>query len=134
MDIVAVSAGRGHTVGLKSDGTVVAVGKNFDGQCNVSTLKDIVAISADRDYTFALKADGSLCVAGKTKSYDFSSFRLFNNIKTVAQEIDSIKEKSSMMAQYRMNGLCQYCGGEFSGVVNKKCVKCGKTKDYAIGI
>jgi len=35
-DIVAVSAGEFHTVGLKSDGTVVAAGWNGYGQCDVS--------------------------------------------------------------------------------------------------
>ena len=30
-----ITAGRRHTVGLKSDGTVVAVGDNKYGQCNV---------------------------------------------------------------------------------------------------
>ena len=35
-DIVAVAAGCAHTVGLKSDGTVVAVGDNEYGQCDVS--------------------------------------------------------------------------------------------------
>ncbi|MNJ73831.1 hypothetical protein D3C77_706790 [compost metagenome] len=35
-DIVAVAAGCTHTIGLKSDGTVVAVGSNEFGQCDVS--------------------------------------------------------------------------------------------------
>jgi len=34
-DVNQVAAGRWHTVGLKSDGTVVAVGDNIAGQCNV---------------------------------------------------------------------------------------------------
>ncbi len=36
-----VAAGAGHTMGLKADGTVVAVGWKDDGQCDVSgwTLK-----------------------------------------------------------------------------------------------
>ncbi len=32
-----VAAGLYHTVGLKSDGTVVAVGLNDDGQCDVES-------------------------------------------------------------------------------------------------
>ncbi len=37
----AVSCGSCHTVGVKSDGTVVAVGIKDDGQCNVSGWSDI---------------------------------------------------------------------------------------------
>lgn len=40
-DIVAISAGRYNTIGLKSDGTVVATGNNKFNQCNVSEWKDI---------------------------------------------------------------------------------------------
>ena len=36
-----ISAGYAHTVGLRSDGTVVAVGNNDDGQCDVSDWTDI---------------------------------------------------------------------------------------------
>ena len=36
---MAVSTRSSHTVGLKSDGTVVAVGKNDKGQCDVSDWK-----------------------------------------------------------------------------------------------
>ncbi len=38
-----IAAGRGHTVALKSDGTVVAVGRNKEGECNVSSWCDIEA-------------------------------------------------------------------------------------------
>ena len=31
-----ISAGSAHTIGLKADGTVVAAGRNGDGQCEVS--------------------------------------------------------------------------------------------------
>ncbi len=40
-----IAAGRCHTVGLKSDGTVVAVGRNKEGECNVSDWRDIEAIA-----------------------------------------------------------------------------------------
>jgi len=35
--LTVVAAGTEHTVGLKSDGTVVAVGDNSSGQCNVGS-------------------------------------------------------------------------------------------------
>ena len=41
-----IAAGRGHTVALKSDGTVVAVGRNKEGECNVSSWCDIEAVAA----------------------------------------------------------------------------------------
>ncbi len=81
-DIIAVSAGgvdtvgykfgvvgqiiikEGHTVGLKFDGTVVAVGSNDNGQCNVSGWTDIVAVSAGGHHSVGLKSDGSVLAVG----------------------------------------------------------------------
>ncbi|MGN1028098.1 MAG: protein kinase [Faecousia sp.] len=59
-----VSAGGEHTAGLKADGTVVAVGLNGDGQCDVSGWQDCVAISAGNGYTIGLKADGTVVAVG----------------------------------------------------------------------
>ena len=59
-----VSAGTNHTVGLKSDGTVVAVGLNGYGQCNVSDWSDIVAVSVGTNYTAGLKSDGTVVAVG----------------------------------------------------------------------
>ena len=59
-----ISAGRWHTVGLRSDGTVVAVGDNDYGQCNVSGWKDIVAISAGDLHTVGLRSDGTVVAVG----------------------------------------------------------------------
>ena len=53
-----------HTVALKTDGTVVAVGDNEYGQCDVSEWTDIVAISGGDANTVGLKADGTVVVAG----------------------------------------------------------------------
>ncbi|MDA8441606.1 MAG: RCC1 domain-containing protein [Peptococcaceae bacterium] len=39
-----IAAGRRHTVGLKSDGMVTAVGDNKCGQCDVSSWRDVVAV------------------------------------------------------------------------------------------
>ena len=55
---------RYHTVGLKSDGTVVAVGDNEDGRCGVSRWTDIVAVSAGGYHTVGLKSDGTVVAVG----------------------------------------------------------------------
>ena len=62
-----VSAGGYHSVGLKSDGTVVAVGDNGYGRCEVSGWTDIVAISAGIVHTVGLKADGTVVAVGSNK-------------------------------------------------------------------
>ena len=63
-DIVAIEAGRGHFVGLKADGTVVAAGRNDKGQCNVFGWKNVSEIIAGKESTMAIKQDGTLMIAG----------------------------------------------------------------------
>lgn len=63
-DITAVSAGNGHVVGLKSDGTVVAIGANDEGQCDIENWTDIVSISAGGRHTVGLKSDGTVVAVG----------------------------------------------------------------------
>lgn len=43
------------------------------------------------------------------------------------------EEKSRIEKQrqhWRSTGKCQHCGGEMKGFFSKKCVQCGKSKDY----
>lgn len=66
-DLVNISAGGGggdylrtFVVGLKADGTAVAVGTNEQGQCNVDEWSDLIAISAGDYHTVGLKSDGTV--------------------------------------------------------------------------
>ena len=59
-----IVVGYWHTVGLKKDGTVVAVGYNEYGQCKVSGWTDIVAVAAGGFHTVGLKNDGTVVSAG----------------------------------------------------------------------
>ena len=59
-----VAAGGYHTVGLKSDGTVVAVGWNTYGQCDVGSWTDIVQVAAGEGHTVGLKSDGTVVAVG----------------------------------------------------------------------
>jgi len=63
-DIIAVSAGDEHTIGLKNDGTVVAAGLNDVRQCNVDSWRNVVAISAGFYHTVGLKNDGTVVATG----------------------------------------------------------------------
>ena len=53
-----------HVVALKEDGTVVAIGNNEYGQCDVADWTNLVAIDAGFLYTVGLKADGTVLAAG----------------------------------------------------------------------
>jgi len=59
-DIVAIAAGFYHSLGLKSDGTVVAMGENERGQCNIDNWRDVVAIAAGVSHSLGLKSDGTV--------------------------------------------------------------------------
>ena len=59
-----IATGYDHTVGLKADGTVVAVGDNKFGQCDVSDWTNIVAIAPGWYHTMGLKADGTVAAVG----------------------------------------------------------------------
>lgn len=61
-----LACGAFHTIGLRSDGTVVAAGSNSAKQSKVSGWTDIVSLSAAGSYTKGQKADYSvgLCSDG----------------------------------------------------------------------
>ena len=62
---IAIAAGGGHSLALKSDGTVVAWGRGDFGETNVPTgLSNVVAIAAGYYHSIALKADGTIAVWG----------------------------------------------------------------------
>ena len=63
-----LSADHTSTIGLKADGTVVAVGDNYYGQCDVSWWTDIIAVSAGYWHMVGLKSDGTVASVGDNGS------------------------------------------------------------------
>ena len=85
-----IEAGDSTSVGLKSDGTVVAVGSNSTGQCKVDDWNNIIAVSAGDNHTVGLKANGSVVAVGS--DYDGRcSFGERNDIVAIsAGELHSV--------------------------------------------
>ena len=63
-NLVQLAMSENHSVGLKSDGTVVASGNNKSGQCDVGEWTDIVYIAVSNNCTLGIRKDGSLAIAG----------------------------------------------------------------------
>ena len=78
-----VAAGAKHLVGLKSDGTVVAVGTNTLGQCDVGDWIDIVQVSAGYYYTVGLRSDGTVVAVG-SNSHGQSNLGRWTDIVQIA--------------------------------------------------
>jgi hypothetical protein len=55
-------------VGLKANGTVVAVGANRSGQCDVDGWTDIIQVAAGWTHTVGLKADNTVAAVGDNNS------------------------------------------------------------------
>jgi hypothetical protein len=58
-------AGGYHSLGLKADGSIIAWGYNYHGQCSVpSPNTGFVAIAAGYAHSLGLKSDGSIVAWG----------------------------------------------------------------------
>ena len=118
-DIVQVAAGTWHTVGVKSDGTVVAAGLNYhtacypcteiwDGKCEVDGWTDILQVAAGWYHTVGLKSDGTVVAAG-TGGGDVSSW---TNIVQIAV---GLGEGYSHTVGLRSDGTVVAVGADWFG-------------------
>ncbi|MBO6014093.1 MAG: hypothetical protein J6P48_01360 [Oscillospiraceae bacterium] len=60
-----VAAGSFHTVGLCSDGTVIACGDNSFGQCETQDWQHITSVAAGAYHTLGLCTDGRVIACGR---------------------------------------------------------------------
>lgn len=100
-DIVSLSAGKEHLVGLKADGTVVAVGANVYGECEVSGFSNIVAIDTGPYHTVGLKTDGTVVAVGysddQNQVCNVASWKEIVSVAASATETMGLKADGSIV-------------------------------------
>lgn len=108
-DIVSLSAGKEHLVGLKADGTVVAVGTNVYGECAVEGFADIVSIDTGPYHTVGLKADGTVVAVGysddQNRVCDVSEWNNIVSIAASATETMGLKADGSLVTTAKKPSL-----------------------------
>ena len=104
-----IAASNLFTVGLQTDGTVVAIGDNGYGQCDVSDWRDIVAISTGYCHTVGLKADGMVIAVGMNEDgqCDVSDWRDIVAISAGPYHTVGLKADGTVVAVGdKQNGQC----------------------------
>ena len=138
-DIVAISTGTVHTAGLKSDGTLVISCLNgASGVCDSwfdvkgwRLFKNINNLEQERKTAKAalqIRDEKARIARIKKEEEERIAREKWEEEKRIAREKKAEEER---IARERRNaGLCQHCGGVLKGFFSKKCVSCGKPKDY----
>lgn len=97
--IIAISAGHGHCLALKNDGTVWAWGLNSFGQLGdstninrslpvqVHTLSNVIKISAGNSHSLAIKNDSSVWAWGRNDLGQIGDGTTFNRLLPVQTNI-----------------------------------------------
>ena len=119
-DIIAISAAS-HTVGLKSDGTVVACGVNRYGQCDLSGWTDIVAISAGDDHTVGLRSDGTVVAKGNNENgqCDVSHWKNIIDVAVCKDTTFGLQADGTIISAgqknygYTWRNIASICGGTY---------------------
>jgi len=124
-----ISAGIWHTVGLKSDGTVVAVGNNHDGECNVQSWRNIVAVSADLSLTLGLKSDGTVVAVGE-------NLNRAGNVQDMKDIVAISSNGSALTVGLRSDGTITCVGAYYSDFFNywKDIIEVSVGYRHAVGL
>jgi len=97
-----ISTSGAHTVGLKTDGTVAAVGWNEcygpnkdSGQCNTKDWRNIVAVHAQGNHTIGLKANGTVIAIGENEGGSCNTVEWRDIVAIAAEDRYTVGLKSN---------------------------------------
>ena len=129
--VAAVSASSTHSLGLRSDGKVYAVGENSYGQCDTGGWHDIVAIAAGESASFGLRADGTVEACGNVKFF-MDEISTWENIRAIA----TAPNRSGVIGLDE-NGNCHFAGfwndlPQITGWEDVEWISCGALQGLAL--
>ena len=120
LKITAIDVGLRHTVALREDGTVAAVGDNSSGQCNVSDWKDVAAIAARGDGTYGICRDGTVLATGGGAPYRVEGWKDISAIAAGSNHVLGIKPDGTVTAGGgNMDGQCDV--SEWKDITEAAC-------------
>ena len=142
-DIVQVAHGHTVALGLKKDGTVVAVGDNSKGQADVSGWTDIIQLAVFdsvstmgieniEGFSVGLKSDGTLVATGQYYyGSDISGLLAITDVKQIARERENVvllKNDGSVVS----NPGTEFLRTSFEGVTDIAAIgfEWDKQQDY----
>ena len=83
MTPLMIDSGTSHTVGLKTNGTFVATGSNYYGQCDVSSWTNIKQVACGSFHTLGVKTNGTVVATGWNRDGQCDVYS-WTNIKQIA--------------------------------------------------
>lgn len=105
----SIANGDYHTTAIRTNGIVVATGRNDEGQLNVSGWRNVVALACGSTHTIGLKNDGTVLVTG-VNSKSASIITSWRNVVAVAgggSHTVSLKSDGTIVASCNNSeGLC----------------------------
>lgn len=127
-DIVSIAAGSyGKLIGLHANGRVVGL---HDWE---NDWRNIVGI-AGGDFFYGVDRQGALYTTNRSIRPTNRTLPLFRDFDRLEDEIRESRTSSLAFLHaaetYKSQGLCPYCGGEFTGRITQKCTGCNRRKDY----
>lgn len=149
-DVIAISAGKVHTLTVRGDGSVWAWGKNDYGQLGdgtitpklspikVSGLSDVVAVSAGEEFSLALRKDGTVWAWGYAKKgimgYDSDENKLKPEKVNGIDGIIAISAGSSHSLALKKDGTVWAWGSGSLGVLATSDVNKAISPQQIVGL
>jgi hypothetical protein len=90
-----VAAGDAHTLGLKTDGTVLAAGSNAYDQCDTLNLSEAVGVYAFGHDSVFVFSNGTAAAVGRSK-WDLSSFENIVSVAPYPEGVIGIREDGTL--------------------------------------